>query len=719
MIDHFDIDPAVAAALLWDVPRLQREADGRLLVEAFGPPPFRPPDDAADDGERTGLWHAAMGVFALQLRDEEEARKRWSPLDGDDPSTRLLRYALMTWAFQPLGDASVLSEMEALTAEVRPTETRARLLRRLSMVALELGEDEVYERSMRRGLEIAPKDTPLASSFQMRAWSRGWRESPPVRTFVDDPLTSQPWIRALAFSSTAESALNEFIDSLKGAWSFTFRMGRRPIDKLHAAQGQADWACALGLRDELRRLLSAHILAADETTASEKVWAAEIWLLAGGKERVRVLRRIERHLTGANGTALLERLLASPRRSLPPADLGRGLWDIVDDKGIRLLLEGVDPGSPDDVGARDARRVWGNLLWRAPDHFIAAWSRLDEDRRVSALGELSVNITDRLPAERAEQMLVACAQQPDTSGTRALGVALATNLERFELASRLQASLDPMEVRSLLAWRPDSVDMATARHAIEATRASVEGTRRSVLDGTIPLGAYDARHMLGELTAMVNDDSGVIAELLADIALDVRMPPDHLLGALQGLWALQRVDMVALEILDRIRESGDAVGPSVEVRLESEALRAAKLRLLGGHLLDDETRSLLAWCRRPTVETRLLALAALLEHARRGTADHTTTTALYGALYDPSDDMVVTALGAVAEGLAKGGGDRIVGAAARTAYEGSGTRVRVAAVRAAMAVGADTEAAIVLERAAKDPSWQVRVANETSAASAE
>jgi hypothetical protein len=695
-------------AVLWDVPALLQLVDGQALIRAFGP--LSRESEPTEASRASALSVAAHVVTAFRTGEPRESLEiGLAQLAGLGSPEELLALSLQAWiGGSSEGVPNILRRLEVITQTVTPDHARARLLRRLSLHAAERGVDDLATRAVRDALDLVDHGSPLESSLRSMGQAQGLEVPFPAGSPADDDLISQPWIRSMGFAALAERERNAFEDALKSVWSFTWRGGQQPVHLLDAAQTQADWSGAFGLRDELRRLMAMPFLASGTPARpSDQVWAAEVWAAARGKHPGRVLRGVERHLDGAAATGLLKRL-TGPTNALAPIEIAGGLWDLVDDEGVSYLLERVDPGLPDDVRFDDARMIWGNLLWRAPAVFVEHWKKLTRDRQRSALSGLAVGTVEVLTHEQ----LVALRDGVATDGAAAaFGVAVVRAVDpdrppETEIASS-------RELLELLAWDPASVAPSEADRHVQLITEAVENSREEALQGTIGMGGTDARELLGALAAATGRKAEEVAGLLADLATDDRMPSQHQLGAIRGLRRLKLEGRLDASLAARVARWDGSSRPSLDPPLDQEGERAARLALAAGTLTEAELFDLAASCRSPNVRTRLTALTAVLDDAKAGERNPLVTAVLYGALYDPDDEVASAALrGVAASTQTLADGDELAARAVKAAFDRGTTHMRVLATYAARRVGGTHGASVVAE-AAIDPSWQVREAAES------
>lgn len=713
--DAFSLPADIRAAILWDVPALRRSGPGAAnFLKAFGPPPWD-----LDDGASGPLNDAAEAVVAAAYSRTADALAISAALaSAAEPAAQLLGRVLTAWFWEayPERSARVFAAIELAHGVVDRTE-RARVLRKLAIWAFETDARDVARDAANAALEAADPHSRLAWALRglldaLGGGGTGWT----AESLPEDELITLPWISDLAFGATVEADLLRFQAGLAGAWGGSVRLGQTPQDVLNAAQRQADWAGATSMRDTLLRLLCSQLLDGAARSDAQIQWAASTWVLAGGDHISTVLQRAERSLTSATANDLLDAVERHPfvRERFP--QVAMGIWRHVGEDQVGRLLDALDPGEPGQVVNAEARHLWAVLLWRDPDLWYDKWLRLDMRRRQGAMALLTPVSVDHLPAQAAPELLAAIEDVTDPRAfvtiSAALAIAEGVDPRRWLDHAR------PDEILELADWRRDAIPNDVIARNIDVAQANVEAERQEAIDGTFSLGGTNPSKALGGLVARLRRPNKSAERLLIDVAADSRLSSEAQIQAFQGLVHMRHEDLLSEQGRRRLRELPDELGRDIWGVIDTTVLRAARLWAYADELTRAELGEIVAACRSPKQETRIIALATIEDYLRAKPKNATAAWALVGALYDPSDDVLTRALEIVGRGALKPHPDAAATGLTGviSAYRTGRNRVRVTAVWAARAFDKKPEARALIDAARADPSWEVRYAVERSAA---
>ena len=698
----------IRAAVLWDVPALRRMPVAASLLKAFDAPPWD-----IDQASSRPLNIAARGVVAATQGQVDLALETWEGLVSakQAPDVRMLGHFLRAWADVPfdLAIENLRLAMD-LALAVQDAEQRARIVRKAAILLRRLGEAEASAAGVQAAIEVARPGSPLHASLLILNWEIGRAPYPAVaHDWESDPLLSQPWIQIRALGSAIEAEKNRFTDELLRTWAARIRSGQTPLDVLNACQLQAKWAASVGLQDRLLQLMAAHLLSGAAQTEGQEGWAVSAWLSGGGDQIVDVIRRGEHAIDAEAARQLLDHALALPRHERQVPDIGAAIWDLLDDDGIGVLLDALDPGPLEDVTRDQARNVWGNLLWRNRAAWFDAWETLDVDRRRAAMAELIPATADDLTADERKRLLKICAGVPLEERGRLVEIVVPLRVAEGRSHVQWLAKAQPSQLLTLRDWRPDSVPDSAIKRAAKELLSAAKTQRDNALEGSFGIGGADTRSLLGRLSARLPRVDDAIPEFLVTVANDGRMPAEHQLGALEGLRAIRHAHGLSEELRTAVRAGSDLVGPQMWGVIDTGVLRVLRLYAVADELTHDETLELAAACRAPKREVRRVAVAAAAD-GLDAEPSSVLGWALVATLYDPADDIVEIGLAVIHNGALDELADvaEVAVAAVVSAFRTGRKSVRRFAVLAASRLAAYPGAEHLVRAAVEDPSWLVR-----------
>lgn len=710
------LDDRLRAALLWDRPGLSRHEDSgtrqwRAALElefvSFGNL------DVADV-----LSLAAHAVRATALVEGARAAELREELRSAGAVGELFEWLIgLSMSDDPLEQkVAALHAARPLLGRLADTDLRARLLVRLLNFAQFLDASDVVPSMAEQAVELTSPDTRLG--VVARRWASRYGQeitgfNPYARTDTpDDALLTLPWVQRTVIDSVSSMATDRLARRLASVWDSSFHVGRTKFDDLLAAQAQAEWCGALDLRSQIRRLLATELLSDRRHPTVEIRWAIEAWVTEPGAKRVTAaVRSVEQDLDAESAAALWQSVRADTRLDDDAVvDVALGLWDLLDDDVADDLLRWLVVA---DVRRSEARRDNGvnALLWRRPATWAETFVQGDEEVRARMFAAL-----DPHDLEAADEQLRAhlIAYTGDDVESVLAGVGEpATDALRLALA--YLAGDAPIQIRvlgsvavELLDWQPTALAPESIRATLNDLVASARDRLGKASEGTYGMGMHDTGQLLGRLASRLPRPDAAAVEVLFATCQHPSVPARWQFGALEGFNAMRRAGLLRDDDLRRIGELEIAPGREVlGEHMSAEALRAAQLRVAGA-IGDDEDIAWLAVCSRGSdVQARLIAMHALTEMPETGAA--TVDWSLVGGLFDPQDDVVSAAVGALGRrGLHSGGGPTAVAQSRlrRLAETGS-----VAVRRAVIVVAQQREELAlsdVLTRALLDRSWMVR-----------
>ncbi len=700
-----EIDERLRAALLWDEPWLSSGDTGarqwiRTLRLEFAHA------DPLDPGDPISL--AAHLAQAAMVGNETSVASLRPALQAGGDGGNLFALLLALWLELELPGEPLLAleETHAVIERVDDLDLRARLLLRLASFSLQRRHPERARQALISAISITDMTTRLGVVVRRHAAGQGIELSgfnPYASTDTpDDPLLTLPWVRALALDAAAALSSERLEHSLRGVWDSSFHIGRTKLDDLLAAHAQAEWCGALDLRGEVARLASSHVLlsAADESPRQTR-WALLTWATSPQAKGVpAAVRAAEDRLDAGSAAELLvdvqDEGLADARVYV---DVAAGLWDLLDDDGARGLVNTLVGVLPNPTIPQLSSLI-GTLLWRVPSAWTTAFAEAGAVARGAMVESLGPHHVDVMPP--ALRMDVAQVRR-QANAPNGLDVALALATESGVDQWPALAAPDLLE---LLSWRANSVPTskleATVASVVEETKAAI----RSAHEGSWALDDASTR-LLGELAAALSSPPRAAFETLLYLLEDDQAAASWQFGALEALAMLRDADGLDTQDVDRVRRLSLTPGRMLlGEQISASLLRAAQLRVCAPTLQAEEVAWLATRARDTDAKTRLVAIAALGDLCEDPTP--TVEWSLVSGLFDPSDDVVVRAVGAFAH-LSASSPDAVAVARSRLneLYHTGGSRVRrrvVAVVKAQDWLNFGD----LLADAREDRSWTVR-----------
>jgi hypothetical protein len=709
----------VLAALLWDVPRLRSGGPGAAaFLEAFGPPPWEEPDPAGGV-----LALAANGVRLKQEGDFEQAVANFRDV-AELPEGALLGCCLTGWAAVPeLASLALRRAVDQIAAAHPDPEVQARLLAKVAALAVDAHDGELFASCLEAVLERAPANSSVAWSAAIEAMNEGlgFRDiKQPASSGHYDALSALPWVWGAAADAAREIAKERLNAKVRGTWSFTLHAGQTPLDKMVAAEVQAAWAGARGVRRAIRLQIGSHMLTEAARTRDEWVYGLYTWITGDGDQIPQTIRLCEPHLDQRAAAELLSGLdsdLTVITHDYKLAEAADALWALIPDELLEWTYLHVSPDTENLILQQIAHRLWGKLAWRGPELFYEHWSRLQEVAASRQLAHLQSEPLAELPEDSRRALLAAARRQLQESPSADLllmTAALAEGLSslREEVLGEIRALDLPAGVLVDVAERrADLTNPGAIEGAVEGLLSLVVEEREQAHVGRVQFGASSARITLGRAAALTPGPFIDAVQMLLEVAGDSDGPSQHMFEAREALAVLARAGRLDERAREMVGRMGDRPGTLLSHGEYSEhVLAAQRRRILAPKLELDERTRLAADTRDPDARVRHVAIATAAVCLEEG-PDDTIGWALVTGLFDPDDEVVSIALYAVARGALDGMRDAQAVAADRAVrlYTGSQSVIRESVVSVARHLSSDYEhLARLLHDAASDQSWRVR-----------
>lgn len=740
-----DQSPDIRVALLWDKPMLQRSKTSG--AEAFvGILDLRwAPDDEASLLD-SHLGRAAVGLHRALSADTDAGHQHFDVLisqQGDDSTAslaRLLGRALKIWTSKP---DRVVEEIEVASSEVArqdDDELKALYLAKLAGFAFDAGHRALGLSLLDLCLGHVPSDRPrLRWYIERRAASERGQLLFTPRPDTDDPLADFPWIGDAA-SSRAQQALVEFAETeAEDPWIETLHFGSTRVDLITALSLQAEWAGALWLLPALRLQQAATTMLARGRDVDEWERALANWVLGGGKRLRDVVRLTEPHLTvGSVRRIVDERLVRGRALSRPDRyiDFLLSAWDLMDDEVATSVLDEFHPVSTGRVGVSDVNALWAIVGALVPERWADRFIGLAREQQAALLENLSLGLVERLPesavavlGERCAERLEAVGSLPADRGSDDGPYMAASHLVRAsgadsDVATRLMPRLRnaPRIIQADLCVQiPDlanefGVDSLMAE-MLDRLRTKADEARRGRYSADVRPPDAAATNLA--IAFPDRPQASDIAVTIAQLAGDATLLSDLRTDVLQQLYrlALSRdFEVVLGEHLGGATTTSDHSFHTRDSRDFQRALWETASLLVAP--TNAGMANVLAVTRADDPRVREVAVVAI-GHLADGLRDIDAETgllcwsAVVGALFDPTSNVVRQALGVIAAAdhlpgqLSPMVSDRLV-----HLYEHAGRDVRVGVVHACTGRlghdALDDRHGGILEQAAADRSWLVR-----------
>ncbi len=731
-----DAPPEIAAALVWDVPRLRAGSRSARDFAAALPGElerwWEPRQYGAD-----ALGRAAHGVARERASEPEQAAERYATLVGEsDPWVRLLGLMLRAWSASEEG-AEVITEARAAVKELDPPpELNARLLAKLATNSFDEGAVALGTELLAEAITAAPPQTTLRRALAIEGLNAGlhyeWSEN--ESPLAPDPLVDYPWIKFDTLSA-AQATFSAAVES-KGRrlWTTQWRAGRTPLDDVVGAEVQATWAGALWLRRPIRKQLGAQLLTGAAATAQQWAYGVIMWALGSGKRPDRAYALAEPFLD-EQASDFVVRTLAeaeiAPRFGHRFLSVAVEAWDGLSEDTLRWAVARVEPAAGDDRTATLTQRLWAGFAARLEEEWQPRFTGLTVPVRVSQLEMLSVDTVKRLSAASREAVFATATsalRHQQTVSTHLLRVlaAAAPNSLDDELREAISEKASASAIAHLAyhghqhLLRP--ADLARAReNLISGLREQSADARR----GKVSFGPTDLRVDLGRLVSgsPAQDADGEAIALVLKTAVDPSLPGEHVMHARMALTLVRQAGKLGDSDLRALHEADDPTGTLTEHGDISVALiRVRRLQILALDLTSEEAISVVGACRAEDPRVRQVALVTAGQAVGAGgeVAERDALVwALVGGLFDPVDEVVGSACGAFTAGFLaehRAAGRVAIERLPRLLREGG---VQLRATAAALAqrwaggdphLASDPVVRSMLVEAGADRSWIVRTA---------
>lgn len=706
---------AVEAALLFDLPALRRAGDGgRAFAQALSSTPEIPEQDASSPDL---LARAGAAIAAERRGDTQLARELLRALDGQHEWATLLAASLRAWAPSMRDEAAIDEVLRAARACSLSARAESWMHCRLMVISYDLGLKTRFAHHLDAALSVASGQ--LGMVLRAEEWNRLGR--PVVADLVggrmsdheEDELILRSWIDAEALAGAQEFEAKGLKEAVSGPWSQTFQMGRRPIDRIAAADLQATWAGALWQRGAIRRQLGATALRMQPQSSSDAAWGLWMWLDGGGDEIQRLGEKLEPVLTTADIDAVVEswrqRVQSESARLSGLARLALTFWDRCSIELVKQVMDEMPTAAGDHPVLELTRRAFARLGRRAPERLQQRAAELDSADVSALLDEMGPRQVAALSASAKASLLTGVNTDTDLDLLPALGLG-PPDLEA--------PSVSPFRAAEVMGTFPESVSDNIARGTVEALSQTLASISADAMRGRFGIG-YNVAGALGVALAHGPVPTRALNQgraALIDLAGDVLVSGDVRRQALSALANVAHTRGLPESDLQQIRRFEPPQHDSFPLGLELDVFEASRLLILAASpLSESELGRLVALSRSLNDAARIVALNAAGLALQGDRAASAVSWILLSGLFDPVEEVAAQAISGLQPSMVTDPNlseallDRL-GKLQQT--RGRRTRVAIAGlvrrwlpsqesrVRAALA---SLEA-----RAGGDPSWQVR-----------
>jgi hypothetical protein len=384
-----------------------------------------------------------------------------------------------------------------------------------------------------------------------------------------------------------------------------------------------------------------------------------MWALGSGDRPDRAYALAEPWLNEHGADFIVRTLMQAelaPERGYRFLSVAAEAWDDLSEATLRWLTSRVDPVDESSPNAPESQKLWAGFAARLEDEWISRFVQLSEPIRISQLEMLSVHTVNRFSRNGR-----ATVRANASAALRRQG-AVSSNLLRVLAAA--SPDMTPVELRIAIDGElPEGAVVAAvgsgqlewlSREELARVRASLMASLRdqnaAARAGTVAFGSEDARRILGQLAANSTEDEPDVVALLMENATDACLPAEHLFYARLALTAIRRAGKLGNADLRALHGAGDHGTFPEHGGMTDTLLRASRLQILALELSPNETIAIVADCRADEPRVRQLSIVTAAEAvtAARRTEDRDALSwAVVGGLFDPADDVVRIAVGAV------------------------------------------------------------------------
>jgi hypothetical protein len=650
-----DLSPDIRAALLCDIPKLWQSTPGaKAFVDMMSLRPLREqPDDAAGEP----LMRAALGLQAELNGSIDEASGHYRSLLELGSGERLLGLALLAW-MPSENPEHALEAARAAADGVADSQLRVHYMCKLMTFALDRGLrslGETYYDIALQHADATPGLRDVLDTVGFNIFRRPITSGPPYTP--RDDLVDLPWIRERLESANRHSLVEVVKGLAASPWTYRIRFGS-DLPEAQAAEMQAAWAGAIWLFAETRSTIGAQMLTrVHQLNPSQCSYALSMWVLGGGDDISDVVNLVEPRMSANGADELLQGHLLEGRRigaerSYLQAALA--LWDVVSDELAAHMIAGL-PVAPGEHPEADRSRDLFNLLGlRAPEAWIESLSQKPGDVQAGLLTQIQPLVTSLVSQEvtisLAPRLIDAWRQDPRAINAATASVVIVERLQDPTLSAQVDdlISSAPPEVRVIVYDRTKSLRMLPNAADVVALIGHVESANAQALLGSVGIGGYNVRALLGRALTVMPDAPERGLEILFSTARDVRLPADFRYDAVESLRAIARTRPLPADAIADIPAWQPTLIPSFFPNVTPALFNAAILTLRSEVGIEDHLADLAVLLRDTDPRIRHTAAAALGPLISRNRVF--VSSLIVSALFDPTDAVVLEALSSVRAG---------------------------------------------------------------------
>ncbi|MQA92264.1 MAG: hypothetical protein GEU90_18895 [Gemmatimonas sp.] len=647
------MDELIVAALVWNQPELMSSDDpsARAFVDAMNLRRF--PDEKVPDGP---LAVAARAIVAEASGETETAVQLYTELrDSDDDLVRLLGLSLCCWSAVAT-DRELVDHILAEADRLPDRELRARMATKLITAAFDHRWDEELPDLFARAKEWAPERSMLAALLAQEEFNLLGGPFPHGWAFTPDPLTEYQWILDVAAGAARKALTSEVQRRARAPWRLVITLGARELGPPIAAEMQARWAGAIWLRSQLQEQVAAHLLlSADGASPTNAASAVALWALArGSRDLSDVIGLAEPRFDDASTDLILSQLTrmgpVASRFDPRLVEAALECWDLMSEDQAVRLLDRFQPAGSEHPLDRDIAQLWSLLSVRVPAGWRDRFHRLGDQEASALLATTTPPIAQRMPESAARRLYeLGLAGRVSAEGA-VLMAALAQRVDADDLVDLEE--LPAAAVVQIAARTDHPVEDGVLQDAVASLTDQLQAQADDARAGSASLGTYGPAGLLAAGVRTFGEIPKKTREVLTGLATDASVPRHLRYDTTRALAACAREGLIDRgEAVNLYRDIPEAGSEPLWEEYSPALMRAAKTLLgMAAGEVGELIPQALVLSRNPEVRVRMNALEATAL-GRQHSKDELLESILLGGLFDPSPEVVQTALGAFAEAV--------------------------------------------------------------------
>jgi hypothetical protein len=606
--------------------------------------------ETGDLSESDPLAAAAIGLEAELNGKTARAIDLYQSIGGSFWAD-LLSDLLVGWTKTPQSGAAIERAAEAVRT-LDSSEDKALLFAKLFAFCLDKGmEDQAAQYSSEAISALSGRSALRALLLASRANVFG--PSPEFLDSMARPVRVPahlrlPWIESLALDGARKTIVDAVKTTARSPWSWNMTIGRTPLHDAIAAELQATWTGAIWLRKKLHAQIGAQYLLGGASGADEYAYGTGMWLRGGGGDIESVIDHAERFYDSGSADSIIEDYAAS-------LSVGVGqeydrlrclisLWDLVGEGVALKALREYAPTS-DQVSFADERRaLWGVLFLRVPEQWTEMFLGLEPATQESMLGSISPLVARRMGSD-LRQVLRSLIEKrssrlDDDVDEALLSLACEVEAATAEVLSRATAPA----IAHVAADYGEAIPEDVRRAALSEIRVHLDAQLNEVQSGSETLWALDPYAHLSNLSSGLPDTTMETADFLLRVASEQRLSADSRIRALMAIGRIRRATGLSEKQTQLLAELRLEPRASEWRPVSSSAFVAAKAFAHASRRDGEFLSELISLSRDDDPRARQLTQVTVSD-LLRGDSSSLLEAVLLGGLFDPSDSVVIEALG--------------------------------------------------------------------------